>query len=168
MNLKDFVHDTPNFPEKNITFKDISPLLKNHHAFADAINKMHPPIDRVDYWVGIESRGFMFAGALAQKFGGGMIMVRKPGKLPPPIITHNYALEYGTDTLEINKGSGNIVIVDDVLATGGTLKAANTLCEQAGYTVLGFSILVDLINIHQQEPFYIKNKPVHTVLKYHE
>ena len=168
LNLQDFVQDIPGWPKENIVFKDIAPLLKDHNAFSDAINKMHPPIERVDYWVGIESRGFMFAGALAQKFGGGMIMMRKKGKLPPPIVTHNYGLEYGTDTLEINKGTGNVVIVDDVLATGGTLKAANTLCEQAGYTVLGFSTLIDLTYIHQQAPFYIENKLVHTVLKYHE
>ena len=166
MNLSDFVLDTPNFPQKDIMFRDISPLLKNHQAFDEAINQMHPPIERVDYWVGVESRGFMFAGALAQKFGGGMIMIRKKGKLPPPVITYAYDLEYGSDALEIKQGSGKVVIVDDVLATGGTLKAANELCQQAGYSVLGHSVLIDLCYVHQQTPFYINSTAVHSVLKY--
>lgn len=169
MNLQDYILDIPNWPKEGVQFKDISPLLKSHQAFTVAVEKMHPAIPsglQVDYWVGIESRGFMFAGALAEKFGGGMVMLRKPGKLPPPTITHSYQLEYGSDTLEINEGTGNIIIVDDVLATGGTLKAANILCEKAGYTVLGSTVLIDLAYVHQEQPFCINNKAVHSVLKY--
>jgi adenine phosphoribosyltransferase len=166
MNLKNFVNNVPNWPKRNIAFKDISPLLRDHDAFTHAIEKMHPLVEKVDYWIGIESRGFMFAGALAQLFGGGMIMMRKSGKLPPPVISEEYALEYGSDKLEIHKGSGNVVIVDDVIATGGTLRAANSLCEQAGYTVLGCAILIDLVHVHQQDPFTINDKPVHSVLQY--
>lgn len=166
MNLQDYIQDIPNWPKENVTFKDISPLLKNHQAFDYAISKMHPPIENIDLWVGLESRGFMFAGALAQKFGGGMVMMRKKNKLPPPVITYDYDLEYGSDTLEIKQGSGNIVIVDDVLATGGTLRAANILCERAGYTILGNTVLIDLAFIHEEKPFCINNKAVHSALKY--
>lgn len=166
MNLQNYITDVPHWPKKNVTFKCIAALLKSHQAFSYAVEKMHPPIDKVDLWVGIQSRGFMFAGALAEKFGGGMVMMCKEGKLPPPVISYNYDLEYGSDILEIKEGTGNVVIVDDVLATGGTLKAANILCEKAGYNVLGYSVLIDLAYVHQEKPFSINNKAVHSVLKY--
>jgi adenine phosphoribosyltransferase len=106
------------------------------------------------YWVGIDSRGFIFASALANTFGG-LIMCRKKGKLPPPIISQEYSLEYGTDTLEIQPGSGTVVIVDDVYATGGTMNAVEQLCQKAGYTVIDKLVLIDLKFLH--EPTNIKS-----------
>jgi len=165
VHLKSYIHETPNWPKNNVSFKDISPLLANTKAFNYALDTMNPNLGN-DYWVGIESRGFIFASALAQRFGGGVILVRKPGKLPPPFISHNYQLEYGNDSLEIKPGCGKVVIVDDVLATGGTLLAANHLCKQAGYEVLGNTVLINLEEVHQQRPFIINGKPVFSVVNY--
>ena len=97
-----------------------------------------------DYWIGIESRGFIFASALSMHYGGGLVLCRKKGKLPPPKIALDYQLEYGTDTLEIKPGQGNAVIVDDVLATGGTMNAAEQLASNAGYTVTDKLVLINL------------------------
>jgi adenine phosphoribosyltransferase len=166
MNLRSFIHIIPNWPKSGIEFKDISPLLADPGAFAYAVEAMHPPIEKVDLWVGIESRGFIFAAALAQRFNGGLVMIRKKGKLPPPFVEEHYALEYGTDTIQMHPGFGRVVIVDDVLATGGTLKAAHQLCVQAGYNVIGYSSLIELSFIHQQNRFLIDDKPVHTVIRY--
>ena len=166
MDLRSFIHIVPNWPKPGIEFKDISPLLADPKAFAYAIEAMHPPIEKVDLWVGIESRGFLFASALAQRFNGGLVIIRKKGKLPPPTVEEHYALEYGTDTIQMHKGSGRVVIVDDVLATGGTLKAAHQLCVQAGYDVVGYSSLIDLTFVHGQNPFCIDGKLVHTVIRY--
>lgn len=166
MNLHSFIHLIPNWPTPGVEFKDISPLLANPQAFAFAIEAMHPPIEKVDLWVGIESRGFLFAAALAERFNGGLVMIRKKGKLPPPTVELSYALEYGNDTIQMHAGSGRVVIVDDVLATGGTLIAAHQLCVQAGYDVIGYSSLIDLTFIHGQQPFCIEGKPVHTVIHY--
>lgn len=166
MDLRSFIYAIPNWPKSGIEFKDISPLLANSQAFAYAIEAMHPPIENVGLWVGVESRGFLFAAALAQRFNGGLVMIRKKGKLPPPTVEEHYSLEYGTDIIQMHPGSGRVVIVDDVLATGGTLKAAHQLCLQAGYEVVGYSSLIDLAFIHQQNPFCIEGKPVHTVIRY--
>lgn len=166
MDLRSFIHITPNWPKPGVEFKDISPLLADPAAFAFAVEAMHPQVENIDFWVGIESRGFLFAAALAQRFNNGLVMIRKKGKLPPPTVEENYTLEYGIDTIQMHKGSGRVVIVDDVLATGGTLKAAHQLCLQAGYDVVGYSSLIDLAFIHQQNPFYIDNVPVHTVIRY--
>lgn len=166
MDLRALIHLIPNWPKPGVEFKDISPLLANPEAFALAIEAMHPPIGKVDLWVGIESRGFLFAAALAQRFNGGLVMIRKKGKLPPPTVEEHYALEYGIDTIQMRTGSGRVVIVDDVLATGGTLKAAHQLCVQAGYEVVGYSSLIDLTFVHGQDLFLIEDKPVHTVIRY--
>jgi adenine phosphoribosyltransferase len=97
-----------------------------------------------DYWVGIDARGFIFASALSMVYGGGVVMCRKKGKLPPPVQSYGYTKEYGVDRLEIKEGSGNVVIVDDVLASGGTLQVVNNLVENAGYTVKDNLVLIDL------------------------
>jgi adenine phosphoribosyltransferase len=146
MNWKEFINEVPNFPQPGVSFKDVSPLLKSY-AFPDAINGMRRLVPNPTYWVGIDSRGFIFASALANKFGG-LIMCRKKGKLPPPTISETYTLEYGEDTLEIQPGKGTVIIVDDVYATGGTMSAAEKLCEKAGYTVIDKLVLIDLIFLH--------------------
>jgi adenine phosphoribosyltransferase len=101
-------------------------------------------VQNPDYWIGIDARGFIFASALSMVFGGGVVMCRKKGKLPPPVESASYSLEYDTATLQIKQGSGSAVIVDDVLATGGTLRAVNYLAQKAGYDVKDNLVLIDL------------------------
>ena len=150
--LKDYIREVPDFPKKGINYKDIQPLLANDEAMFDALYGMGELVDleKVDYFVGIESRGFIFASALALMDMKGLKMIRKAGKLPPiDLVTMEYGLEYGRDTIEIEKGSGNVIIVDDIFATGGTMTAASAICKLAGYEVLDTLCLVD-IGINKQ------------------
>jgi len=142
-NIKNEIVDVADFPIPGVNFKDISHLLKSKH-FKEAIILMGEKVAIPDYWIGIESRGFIFASALSMHYGGGLVLCRKKGKLPPPKIALDYQLEYGTDTLEIKPGQGNAVIVDDVLATGGTMNAAEQLALNAGYTVTDKLVLINL------------------------
>lgn len=148
MELKKYIKQVPDFPKKGIVYKDIQPLLANHEAFSAAVNELYSlTLIKPDYYVGIESRGFIFAAALAKLFGKGMKMIRKAGKLPDGednLVSMEYGLEYGRDTLELAKGSGTVVIVDDVFATGGTMLAAESLCDFAGYEVLDRIAVVDV------------------------
>ena len=150
MDLRNKIRDIPDFPKPGIVFKDVTPLLADAAALAEAVERMSEPVakTRPDLIVAIESRGFIFGAAVATRLGVGMVPVRKPGKLPYRIRRETYALEYGTDCLEMHEdalasGAG-VVIVDDVLATGGTAAATGRLCEQAGARVLGFSFLIEL------------------------
>jgi adenine phosphoribosyltransferase len=106
-----------------------------------------------DYWVGIDARGFIFASALSVYFGGGVVMCRKKGKLPPPVTSYKYKTEYSEDTLEIKDGSETAVVVDDVLATGGTLQAVNNLATLAGYEVINNLVLIDLKYVPRTKTF---------------
>ena len=145
MSYKNYVIEVPNFPIKGVNFKDISPLLADQETFRSAIAEMGDLVGKVpDYWIGIDARGFIFASALAVYFGGGVVMCRKKGKLPPPVVSESYTLEYDTATLEMKEGSGTAVIVDDVLATGGTLRAVNHLAKKSGYDVKDNLVLIDL------------------------
>ena len=147
MEIKSYIKEVPDFPKKGINYKDIQPLLADEQAFFDALYDMGELVDieKVDYFVGIESRGFIFASALAAMNMKGFKMVRKAGKLPTgDLISMEYGLEYGRDTLEMEKGSGNVVIVDDVFATGGTMKAARLICDLAGYNVVDTVSLIDI------------------------
>ena len=153
MNWKEYINEVPDFPQPGVSFKDVSPLLKSI-KFSEAIIEMKKLVPNPQYWVGIDSRGFIFASALANTFGG-LVMCRKKGKLPPPVISQEYSLEYGTDTLEIQPGTGTVVIVDDVYATGGTMNAVEQLCQKAGYTVLDKLVLIDLKFLH--EPTNVKS-----------
>ena len=142
---KDYIDEVLDFPQDGISFKDISPLLANSELFKKVIINMGNLLSKVpDYWIGIESRGFLFAPALAYKFGGGVVMCRKDGKLPPTVFSHSYSTEYSEDTLQIKQGNGTAVIVDDVLATGGTLQSTNHLAGIAGYDVIDNLVLIDL------------------------
>jgi len=142
-NIKNEIVDVADFPILGVNFKDISQLLKSKY-FKDAIKLMGGKVEIPDYWIGIESRGFIFASALSMHYGGGLVLCRKKGKLPPPKIALEYQLEYGTDTLEIKQGDGKAVIVDDVLATGGTMNAAEQLALNAGYNVTDKLVLINL------------------------
>mgnify|MGYP003122045311 CR=1 FL=1 len=145
MSYKDYITEVPNFPIKGVNFKDISPLLADQETFRSAIAEMGDLVGKVpDYWIGIDARGFIFASALATHFGGGVVMCRKRGKLPPPVESESYSLEYSTATLQMKEGKGTVVIVDDVLATGGTLRATNLLANKAGYNVKDNLVLIDL------------------------
>ena len=146
MNLQDYIIDVPDWPQKGIVFKDITPLLKDANAFNHSTLLMRGLLDTnaFSYIVGIESRGFIFGSYLAKRMGMGFIPVRKKGKLPPPVISRDYELEYGTDTLEIKPGEGKVIIVDDVYATGGTAKATRELCEEAGYEVIDEVYLINI------------------------
>lgn len=137
----------PDFPKPGVVFRDISPLLANH--FPQAIDEMArlftaAELSRVDAFAGVDARGYIFAAALAAKLGRNFVMPRKGGKLPEPFAEREYTLEYGTARLQLKRGSGNVIVVDDVIATGGTMRAAADLCVDAGYEVIGFAALIDL------------------------
>jgi adenine phosphoribosyltransferase len=148
--LARFVRDVPNYPKPGIVFKDITPLLGDASAFSAATERMARPFggDGITHVVAIESRGFILGGPVATRLGAGFVPVRKPGKLPSSTQREEYALEYGTDTLEIHTDAcgsdARVLIVDDVLATGGTALATGKLVESLGATVVGFSFLITL------------------------
>ena len=144
MLYKDYITEVPDFPVQGVNFKDISPLLADEEAFDNCIEDMGEMVEIPDYWIGIDARGFLFASALSIYFGGGIVMCRKAGKLPPTIFSHSYKTEYIEDTIQIKQGSGTAVIVDDVIATGGTLQATNYLAGTAGYDVIDNLVLIDL------------------------
>ena len=148
--LRSKVVDVPDFPKPGIVFKDISPLLADHEAFAaavDAVVDAHRD-ERIDKVVGIEARGFLLAAPAAYHLGAGFVPVRKPGKLPGPTRETSYDLEYGADVLQVHLDAlapgERVLIVDDVLATGGTAAAAGRLVQEAGAQLVGFSLLLEL------------------------
>jgi adenine phosphoribosyltransferase len=145
--LRDLVAEIPDFPKPGILFRDIGPLLRSHFdATVTALDALFSESEwhAVDAVAGIESRGFILAAALADRRRKGFVPVRKKGKLPPPVVDVAYELEYGSGVLEMQTGSGCLLLIDDVLATGGTLGASATLSRQAGYTLCGLGVLLDL------------------------
>ena len=156
MSYKDYITEVPDFPEEGVNFKDISPLLANQKLFEECIDEMGMLVDMPDYWIGIDARGFIFASALSMIHGGGVVMCRKAGKLPPPVTRKRYQLEYGTEWIEMKEGTGTAVIVDDVLATGGTLRATNDLAKMVGYDVIDNLVLIDLQYLPRAEDFNLK------------
>jgi len=154
--LRNSIVNIDNFPKPGVSFKDISPLLREY--FHETINALSLLInwDEIDFIAGIESRGFIMASALADRHQKGFIPIRKKGKLPPPVISHTYKLEYGEDTLEISTSipKGKIIIADDVLATGGTYRAAHELCSKAGLEVNGGLFLINLTHLNKMNSEY--------------
>jgi adenine phosphoribosyltransferase len=150
MNIKDHIRSIPDFPKPGILFYDISTLLAHPDAWQVTMGRMAKLISRhqPDILAGIESRGFLIAAPLALKLGLGFIMVRKKGKLPGKTVRHEYALEYGTDTVEIQhdaiRKGDRVVVLDDLLATGGTLNAAAELLRKVGADVVGAACLIEL------------------------
>lgn len=145
--LKRHIVDVPDFPKAGILFRDITPLLRDRFAATlDALDQLFSEGEwrETDALAGVESRGFVLAAGLAARRGKGFVPIRKQGKLPPPVVSAAYALEYGTGVLEMQRGRGRLLIIDDVLATGGTMQASAELCTSAGYEVAGFGVLIDL------------------------
>ena len=145
--LRELVIEIPDFPKPGILFRDISPLLRQRFtATIDAVDALFTEVEwqSVDVVAGVESRGFIIAAALAERRSKGFVPIRKKGKLPPPVVDVAYELEYGSGVLEMQTGSGRMLLVDDVLATGGTLVASVTLVRQAGYELVGMGVLIDL------------------------
>ena len=148
--LKSLIREVPDFPKPGILFYDITTLLKDATGLQKVLNALttHYAGQKIDTVIGVESRGFIFAPYLATQLGAGFVPVRKPKKLPAEKASISYALEYGTDTLEIHRDAvqpgHNVVIVDDLLATGGTAKAVTELVEQLGGKVVGLSFVVEL------------------------
>lgn len=154
---QDLLRDVPDFPKPGILFKDITPVLADAEAFAAAVAEMAGPWRgvRVDAVVGIESRGFILGAALALAMDTGFVPVRKPGKLPARTLSLDYALEYGRDRLQIHADAlpagARVIVVDDVLATGGTLKAALALVRLQGAEVIGAAVLLELGQLAARE-----------------
>ena len=166
MSFKNYITEIPNFPIDGVGFKDLSPLLSDKKMFRWAVIDMGNLVNKPDYWIGIESRGFVFASALAMHFGGGVVCARKEGKTPTAKHTISYDLEYGSATLEMahveHLDSSRAVIVDDVLATGGTLQATNQLAKEVGYEIIDNLVLVDLLFVPRTENFDLNVKSVIT------
>ena len=147
IDLRQHIRNVPDFPKPGILFRDIAPLLRSH--FRETIDVMSALLQpdqwqSIDAVAGIESRGFMLAAALAERHRKGFVPIRKQGKLPPPVVSVPYDLEYGNGVLEMQTGSGRLLLVDDVLATGGTMQAAASLCIDAGYDIVRLMVLIDL------------------------
>ena len=148
--LKAKIRNVPDFPKPGILFYDITTLLRDPEGFRDVIDALAAPFvgKGIDLVVGIESRGFILGGAVADRLGAGFVPVRKPGKLPAATARESYALEYGTDSLEVHEDAvtkgQNVLIVDDVIATGGTAKATSVLVRRLGGNVLALAFLIEL------------------------
>jgi len=172
--LRSRVVDVPDFPQAGVTFKDISPLLADHIAFAGAVDAIvaHHGRGTVDKVVGIEARGFILAAPVAYHFGAGFVPVRKPGKLPLATHEEEYDLEYGSNTLQVHQDAftagDRVLVVDDVLATGGTAAAAARLVATAGAEVVGLSVLLELTFLSGRAAFNaeLPDVDVHALLTY--
>lgn len=154
MNLQEKIRTIPDFPQKGIMFRDITTLLKDKDAFKESVLKIAKKYrdEKIDKIVAAESRGFIFGAALAYELNVGFVPVRKPGKLPAEILKEEYELEYGTDILEIHIDAiaegENVLIVDDLIATGGTIKAVARMVEKLGGNIIGMTFLIDLTFLH--------------------
>jgi adenine phosphoribosyltransferase len=164
--LKRHIVEVPDFPRPGVLFRDITPLLRAHFAATLAAFEALFSAEEwraTDALAGIESRGFILAAGLAAHLNKGFIAIRKGGKLPPPVEAVDYRLEYGSAVLELQRGSGRILLIDDVVATGGTMAAAARLARAAGFHVGGFATLVDL---HLGGAFQWEGMPLRSVLSY--
>ncbi len=170
MNIQDFIRDIPDFPKPGIIFKDITPLLANPKALiscADQLTSFCPEGEKIDKVIGIEARGFIIGGMIAERLGAGFVPVRKKGKLPYTIKSKSYGLEYGEDTLEIHTdaiASGERVLIhDDVLATGGTAKAVCDLVQELGGVVVQCNFIMELDFLNGKDKLDV---PISSLLNY--
>ena len=168
--LKKHIRNIPDFPKQGILFRDITTLLKDKTAFKKAIDGLAKIVKgkKIDYVVAVESRGFIFGAALAYKLGAGFIPIRKKGKLPAETISASYALEYGTDSLEMHKdalkANSKILIVDDLLATGGTVAAVCQLTQQVKAKICGIVFLIELCDLKGRDK--LKGYPIYSLIQY--
>ncbi|MEW7292477.1 adenine phosphoribosyltransferase [Aquimarina sp. 2304DJ70-9] len=170
MNIQDFIRDIPDFPKPGILFKDITPLLANHKALiscADQLANFCPEHTKIDKVIGIESRGFIIGGMIAERLDAGFVPVRKKGKLPYDVKSKSYGLEYGEDTLEIHTDAiapgEHVLIHDDVLATGGTAKAVCDLVQELGGVVVQCNFIMKLDFLNGKDKLSV---PVSALLNY--
>ena len=172
MNLNNYIRDIPDFPKKGIIFKDITPLLKNMDAYNYTIEEFKKRIikKKIDYIVGIESRGFILGAALAQSLNCGFIPIRKKGKLPYKVISENYDLEYGKDTLEMHidalEANNNVVLIDDVLATGGTINASLKILETFKVNIIECQFLIEIKALKGYEKIVSLNKRHYSLINF--
>jgi len=170
--LKKLIREVPDFPKKGILFYDITTLLKDKTGLATLIDKLseHYISQDIDLVLGMEARGFIFAPALAYRLNAGFVPVRKPGKLPAECVRYDYTLEYGTNTLEVHKDAiqkgQRVLIVDDLLATGGTAEATAKLAESLGAKIAGLGFVVELTFLNGRDK--LKNYDVMSLLRYDE
>ena len=168
--LKKLIREVPDFPKKGILFYDITTLLKDKTGLATLIDKLaeHYISHKVDLVLGMEARGFIFAPALAYRLNAGFVPVRKPGKLPAATVKFDYALEYGTNTLEVHRDAiqkgQSVLIVDDLLATGGTAEATAKLAESLGARIAGLGFVVELTFLNGRDK--LKGYDVMSLLRY--
>jgi adenine phosphoribosyltransferase len=172
MNLQNVIRSFPDFPKKGILFRDISPILRDPKAMQYVIDQFyeHYKNKKIDLIAGIESRGFVFGCALGLKFNKGVIMIRKQGKLPGKTLSLAYDIEYGNATMEIqqdaiSKGQ-NVLIADDLIATGGTAKASAKLIENLGGNVVGFAFVIELSGLKGRD--LLKGYEVYSLVEYNE
>jgi len=170
MDLKEYIRDVPDFPKKGIVFKDITTLLKSPEALSATLDQMAAIAKdlSVDVVAGIESRGFLFGPALAKILNVGFVIIRKPGKLPAEVVSQEYELEYGTDTIEIHKDAiakgQKVLVADDLLATGGTAAAACKLIEKLGGTVSALLFIIELSFLNGKDK--LAGYPIHSLIRY--
>lgn len=170
MDLKKYITDIPDFPEPGVLFRDVTPLLADKDAYHEAIRLLtdFAKEKNVDIVVGPEARGFLFGCPVALSLECGFVPVRKPGKLPREVISQTYELEYGSNEIQMHSDSiqpgQNVLIVDDLLATGGTVEATVSLIEKMGGNVVGIAFLIELEALKGRE--LLKNYDVYSVLKY--
>jgi len=170
LNLKEYIRSIPNFPKPGILFRDITPLLADRYALKAAINLLSDKFKdkKIDVVVAAEARGFILAGAVAMRLNVSFVPVRKKGKLPWKTFSASYSLEYGIDTLEIHqkafKPGSRVLILDDLLATGGTVKAIINLVKQLKGKIVGICFLIELTELSGREK--LKGYPVYSLIKY--
>jgi len=172
MDLKSLIRDIPDFPKPGILFRDITTLLRDPEGLRYTIDflaqKCTESHMKVDYIVGIESRGFIFGAPLAYKLGSGFVPVRKRGKLPAAVHVVEYQLEYGTDSLEVHQDAleadSRVLIVDDLIATGGTARATAELVQKIGCELVGFGFIIELRDLQGRK--YLPNVPIISLVEY--
>lgn len=170
MDLRTFIRDVADFPKPGIVFKDITPLLRSPEALAYAVQGLAEPFrtERITAVAAIESRGFIFGSCVARILGAGFVPIRKPGKLPWTTRRNEYELEYGTDALEIHNdavtGADRVLLIDDVLATGGTAAAASFLVRDCGATLVGAGMLIELSFLDGRKK--LGGTTIHSLIQY--
>lgn len=170
MNLKSLIRDVRDFPKPGIVFRDVTTLLRDHQALSYVIDRFSQfySAQEIDYIVAIESRGFILGSPLAYHLGAGFVPVRKPGKLPADVHVVEYDLEYGADQLEVHKDAmlpgSNVLIVDDLIATGGTAAATAELLNKLGCEILGYAFIVELLELQGRHK--LPDAPVNSIVQY--